>query len=238
MNKIIYVVFFIIHIFIYYKAFHNECIQKVDEYYKEQKHINYIDGKAQITNDVVYEFMKEEWVQDILKPISIDCHHHGLDELCDIVNFYVLPNKKRPCLIPFDKILKIMKIENDGIRINDYYFTNSNNNRLKLDKEKENIVPKTTHPYYNKDPFYFVECIAQWEYYKLNQLSSKCRRKMRERPRVIRAFSIRTQTHGSSRSASRRDHSEPNEDIYPLDIIHDVIYPRYLHYKTISHLYS
>ena len=33
MNKIFYVIFFIIHIFIYYKAFHNECIQKVDEYY-------------------------------------------------------------------------------------------------------------------------------------------------------------------------------------------------------------
>ena len=33
MNKIFYVIFFIIHIFIYYKAFHNKCIQKVDEYY-------------------------------------------------------------------------------------------------------------------------------------------------------------------------------------------------------------
>ena len=33
MNKIFYVIFFIIHIFIYYKAFHNECIRKVDEYY-------------------------------------------------------------------------------------------------------------------------------------------------------------------------------------------------------------
>ena len=167
--------------------------------------------------------MKKEWVQDILKPISIDCHHHGLDELCDIVNFYVHPDKKRPCLIPFDKILKIMKIENDGIRINDYYFTNANNNRVKLDKEKENISPKTTHPYYNKDPFYFVECISQWEYYKLNQLSSKCRRKMKEIPRVIKERSW------------GRENKIPPVDIYPLDIIHDVIYPRYLHYKTISH---
>ena len=55
MNKIFYVVFFIIHIFIYYKAFHNECIRRVDEYYNPDVVVPVdADVVVPVDADVVY----------------------------------------------------------------------------------------------------------------------------------------------------------------------------------------
>ena len=56
------------------------------------------------------------------------------------------------------------------------------------------------------NPFYIVECIAEWENYPLNKLSRRC-----AIPKLQK------------------------NNRYTSDIIHNVIYPKYKHYKTISH---
>ena len=95
--------------------------------------------------------------------------------------------------------------------ITEFYVKDNDKNKIKLDSSLYNThMDKMTNTLYNLNPFYFVECIAQWERYPLRKLSPKC-------------FRVPQNWGG------RQDHT------HTLDIIHDLIYPRYLHYKTISY---
>ena len=224
MKKIFYVIFFIIHIFIYYKAFHNECIQKVDEYYNPDEVSVPLGEAVPVGTDEnipdhfnkgewethIYELMKEEWIQDILYPITPECN--GGSDTC----FSPHHNINRPIMIPFDKLIKVSTvIDGDNIMepITEFYVKDNDKNKIKLDISKDSLEKSIYIDVgisYNKNPFYFVECIAQWERYPLHKLSPKC-------------FRV------PQNEGGRQDHT------HTLDIIHDLIYPRYLHYKTISY---
>lgn len=157
----------------------------------------------------IYELMKEEWIQDILYPITPECNGGG--DTC----FSPYEPYNRLILIPFDKIIKVSTvIEEDTIMepTTEFYVEDNDKNKIKLDISKgilEKSIYIGDHISYNRNPFYFVECIAQWERYPLRKLSPKC-------------FRV-------PQGGGRQDHT------HTLDIIHDLIYPRYLHYKTISH---
>ena len=177
-------------------------VQEADE--KLPEHFNKEEWETRI-----YELMKEEWIQEILYPITPECN--GGSDTC----FSPYESYNRPIMIPFDKIIKVSTvIEEDTIMepTTEYYVEDNDKNKIKLDISKgilEKSIYIGDHISYNRNPFYFVECIAQWERYPLRKLSPKC-------------FRV-------PQGGGRQDHT------HTLDIIHDVIYPRYLHYKTISH---
>ena len=146
--------------------------------------------------------MKEEWVKEILTPITHECNSMCFSPYID--------SSSPITLIPLDKIIIIKTLDGtneygEGIFRSDYYVKDDDKNKIHLDINKQNLVKSN-----DINPFYVVDCIAQWERNRLNELSPKCFRLPQNR-------------------GGRQLHT------HSLDIIHDVIYPRYLHYKTISY---
>ena len=206
MNKIFYIIFFNIHIIIYYKTFHKLCIEKTNKYLEinEEKSVEnlpeHFDHNEWVSH--LYELMKHEWVQEILYPLSAECDNNS--EKCIEYD----ENK----LIPYDKI--IIK-ETLQMKIKNFYVEDQNKNMIKLNINEFNlekpiyvaeIKPKKPNGYTMRvNPFYIVDCIAQWERFTLNKLSPKCFKK------------------------------PINSYRHSFDIIHDIIYPRYMYIKLISH---
>ena len=219
MNKIFYVIFFIIHILIYYKAFHQLCIEKTNEYLEinEEKSVEnlpeHFDHNEWVSH--LYELMKEEWVKEILYPLSVECDNDS--KKCIGYN----ENK----LIPYDKLIKKethQVIDGDINTVADFYVEDQTKNMIKLNINELHlekpiyvyisaVTPAKPQEYtMSINPFCIVNCIAQWERYTLNKLSRKCFRPPH-----------------NAHAGQHHTHS--------LDIILDIIYPRYLHYKLISY---
>ena len=89
----------------------------------------------------------------------------------------------------------------------EYYVTDEfQNNKIVLDTTFESLSQRTSqhHTDHRLNPFYIIECIYEWERAPLNELSDKCL----PYHSVLKA-------------------------IPQYSIIKNIIYPRYLHYKTI-----
>jgi len=182
--------------FLYYKVLHKKVIDEVDNYYSIEnpkneylaEHIT-TDGKL----DTIYEMMQYDWVKDIMHPLTSDCETN------------CLPINGGHHLIPFDKIRRLVADDK-----HEYYVTDEfQNNKIVLDTTFESLSQRTSqhHTDYRLNPFYIIDCIYEWERFRLNDLSEKC----------------------------LPYHVTASSDRIHLDIIKDIIYPRYLHYKTIRH---
>jgi len=204
MNKIIYVIFFIVHLFIYYRAFHQMCIEKTKEYLEineqntEENLPEHTDHSEWMST--LYKLMKEEWVKDILYPISSECT--GGEKKC-----YRSGNKD--VVIPYNKLIsKETQTYQDEYTnsVKDFYVEDENKNMIKLDVsilhlEKPIYINNNR---YILNPFYILNCIAQWEQkFHLNELSPNCFR-------VPHNEVMQVHTH-------------------IIDIINDLIYPRYIY---------
>ena len=213
MNKIFYVIFFIIHLLIYYKAFHQFCIEKTNEYLEitEEKSVEnlpeHFDHNEWVSH--LYELMKEEWVKEILYPLSVECN--GGSDTCFSRGSYT-PHR----LIPYDKLIRkeTQQVIDDNINtVADFYVEDANHNMIKLNINELHLgksIYIDDKNKYDLNPFYIIDCISQWERFTLNKLSPKCFRP----PHNAHANQMHT---------------------HSLDIIHDIIYPRYLYIKLISH---
>ncbi len=180
------------------------CIEKTKEYLEineqntEENLPEHTDHSEWMST--LYKLMKEEWVKDILYPISSEC--------TDGKNCFRSGNKDGNVVIPYNKLIsKETQTYQDKYTnsVKDFYVEDENKNMIKLDVsilhlEKPIYINNNR---YNLNPFYILNCIAQWEQkFHLNELSPNC---------------FRVPQNWNSMNSQ------------PLDIINDLIYPRYIY---------
>ena len=149
MNKIIYVVFFMVHMCIYYRSLHL-YIKEIDVSYFKQS-LSSDKPVTKPTLDDLYALMNTNYVKDILEPFSSECTHNCIPR--------DYPNLRRT-LLPFDKIVK------DGPN---YYVMDDENNKRIINMEK----PHSGVANY-ENTFYIVGCIWEWEHVSIQSLSEHC----------------------------------------------------------------
>ena len=185
-------------------------------YYKvlHKKALEEVDNYYSVVNPTEYidehttTDEKLDYIYEMMNDEMVKDTMYPLTSECE-TNRICLDN---PCryIIPFDKI-KILVDDNK------YYVTDDNNNKIVLDTTSDQIdftrliFSNSANVWIN--PFYIIDCIYEWERFPLNELSTKC---------LPYHSGIMSDGQGQIHSHSRT-------------IIQNIIYPRYLHYKTIRH---
>jgi hypothetical protein len=153
MNKIIYVVFFMVHMCIYYWSLHLYIKDTDVSYFKQSLSSDKPVTKpvTKPTLDDLYALMNTNYVKDILEPFSSE-----------------RPRPPDPSqsklLIPLDKIVK-----DDP----NYYVIDDENNKRIINIYKSHIQLNRGGPYY-ENTFYIVGCIWEWEHVSIQSLPQHC----------------------------------------------------------------
>ena len=161
MNKVIYVVFFIVHMCIYYWSLHLYIKDTDVSYFKQSLSSDKPVTKpvTKPTLDDLYALMNTNYVKEILEPFSSECTHNCIYN-------GVNPELWAWTLIPLDKIVK-----DDP----NYYVIDDRNNKRIIDIETSYIpLDLLEGSRYYENTFYIVGCIWEWEQVSIQSLSEHC----------------------------------------------------------------
>jgi hypothetical protein len=153
MNKIIYVVFFMVHMCIYYRSLHLYIKDTDVSYFKQS--LSSDKPVTKPTLDDLYALMNTNYVKEILEPFSSECTHNCI---------YKAHMVEAWTLIPLDKIVK-----DDP----NYYVMDDENNKRIINIDKSHIQLNRGGSYY-ENTFYIVGCIWEWEHVSIQSLSQHC----------------------------------------------------------------
>ena len=172
MNKIIYVVFFIVHMCIYYRSLHLYIKDTDVSYFKQSLSSDKPVTKpvTKPTLDDLYALMNTNYVKEILEPFSSE-----------------RPRPPDPSqsklLIPLDKIVK-----DDP----NYYVIDDENNKRIINMNRPHIPQLNRGGSYYENTFYIVGCIWEWEHVSIQSLPQHC---LPYRPGIMESGS-KYHTHG------------------------------------------